>query len=153
MPKRGPKKLIYLLADGAHARIVEQSSETGHFVTVSTLDGTAALEVVRAEQRDEQPGRSFESGSAARHGVGGGDAYRRAKAEFAHKAASALNRELAREARDAVVLVAPARLLPALREHLHAPVAAELAKDLIKVPDHDLGQWLHSLSLAGEAAP
>jgi len=149
MPKRGPNKLIYLLADGAHARLVEQSNETGHFVTLRTLDGAAALEVVRAEQRDEPPGRSFESGSAARHGVGREDAYRRAKSDFAHRAASALNRELAREKRDGVVLVAPARLLPALREHLHAPLVAELAKDLIKVPDHDLGQWLHPLSVVG----
>ncbi len=141
LPRR---RLIYLLADGAHARFVERSADTGHFVTVSRIDGTEALEAVRAEQRDEPAGRSIESVGGARHAVGRNDAYRRAKAAFASQAATALNKLVQRKAVEAVVLVAPARLIPVLREHVspRVPIARTLAKNLIKTPDHELGAWL-----------
>src|SRR5579864_6655676 len=93
LPRR---RLIYLLADGAHARFVERSTDTGHFVTVNRIDGTEALEAVRAEQRDEPAGRSVESVGGARHAVGREDAYRRAKAAFASQAATALNKMVER---------------------------------------------------------
>jgi protein required for attachment to host cells len=143
-------KLLYVLADGAHARFVEQSAETNAFVTVGRMDGSQRLETVRAEQRDEQVGRSFESGSAARHGVGRDDAYRRAKEAFAADVAKTLLALLGRTAPQGVVLVAPPRLLRVLRDGIGsaAPIVAELGKDLTKTPEHELGQWLLPLSLA-----
>jgi protein required for attachment to host cells len=142
-------KLLYVLADGAHARFVEQS-ENSAFVTVHRIDGTRRLETLRAEQRDEQAGRSFESGSSARHGVGREDAYRRAKEAFAADVAKTLRALLDRTPQQGVVLVAPPRLLRVLRDGLGAaaPIVAELGKDLTKVTDHELGQWLLPLSLA-----
>lgn len=144
------RKLLYLLADGAHARFVEPSAETQAFVTVSQMDGSRRLETLRAEQRDEQAGRSFESAGSARHGVGREDVYRRAKEAFAVEAASALGDLLAKHPADGVVLVAPPRLLRALRAGLPpgVKVVAELGKDLTKTPDHELGQWLSPLALA-----
>jgi protein required for attachment to host cells len=143
-------KLLYVLADGAHARFVEQSAETHAFVTVHHMDGKRRLEILRAEQRDEQAGRSFESGSAARHGVGREDAYRRAKEAFAGDVAKTLRGLLSRTSPQGVVLVAPPRLLRVLRDGLGsaAPVVAELGKDLTKTPDHELGEWLLPLTLA-----
>ena len=146
----GRRKLLYVLADGAHARFVEQSAETKAFVTVHRMDGTRRLEILRAEQRDEQVGRSFESGSAARHGVGREDAYRRAKEAFAADVAKTLRTLLAQTSPEGVVLVAPPRLLRVLRDGLGSspPIVAELGKDLTKATDHELGQWLLPLSLA-----
>ncbi len=145
------RKLLYLLADGAHARFVEQSPETHAFVTLSQMDGSRRLETLRVEQRDEQAGRSFESSGSARHGVGrDDDVYRRAKEAFVAQAAAALGDVLSAHPADGVVLVAPARLLHVLRAGLPAgaKVVAELGKDLTKTPDHELGQWLQPLALA-----
>ncbi len=144
MPSR---RLIYLLADGAHARFVERSRETGHYVTVSRIDGTEALATVRAEQRDEPAGRSIESVGGARHAVGRNGAYRRAKSAFAAHAAETLNKMVARKPVEGVVLVAPSRLIPVLREHLAhcVPVTRVVPKNLIKTPDHELGDWLTSV--------
>ena len=141
------RRMIYLLADGAHARFVERSGETGHYVTVRQIDGTEALETLRAEQRDERPGRAVESVGAARHAVGRDDAYRRAKTAFASRAAEALNKMVAAKPVEAVVLVAPSRLIPVLREHLasHITISRTVAKNLIKTPDHELGDWLTSV--------
>lgn len=144
------RKLLYLLADGAHARFVEQSAETKAFVTIRRIDGSGRLDAVREEQRDEQAGRSFESGSTARHGVGREDVYRRAKEAFAADVGKTLHALVGEMSADSVVLVAPPRLLRVLRASAGSsvPVAAELGKDLIKTPDHELGEWLSPLSLA-----
>jgi protein required for attachment to host cells len=148
MPTRA--KLLYLLADGASARLVKHREQETGFVTVREFDGRSRLAVVRAEQRDEAAGRSYESATSARHGVGREDgAYRRAKEAFAAEAAQALDRMIADGDWEGVVLVAPARLLPALRSHLAArtKVVRTLAKDLLKVPDHELGRWLDMATL------
>jgi protein required for attachment to host cells len=142
MPRR--RKLIYVIADGAHARFVEHSREQHGFVTVQTMDGSNELELLRAELRDEQAGRSFESATSARHGVGQESPYQRAKAAFAARTAQALKGRLSDQSWDGVVLVAPPRLLKVMRERLgrDVNVVAELGKDLIKTPDHELSRWL-----------
>ena len=143
MPRR--RKLIYLLADGASARFVQHGERAGEFVTMRELDGRQRLATLREEQRDEGPGRSFESATSARHGVGrDDDAYRRAKEAFAAEAAETAARMAAEGDCEGVVLVAPPKLLPVLREHLspRTRVVNTLAKDLTKAPDHDLARWL-----------
>jgi protein required for attachment to host cells len=144
------RKLIFLLADGAHARFVEQTPETGAYVTVRSMDGSERIETLRAEQRDEAPGRTHESFGYGSHAVGREDAYRRAKAAFAADVAKTLNHMLAQGDFDGVVLVAPARLRKTLRAGMtsRTAVVRELAKDLTKTPDHELGGWLNPLALA-----
>lgn len=149
MPKTS--RTLFLLADGVHARFVRRSPETSHFVTLERMDDEAGLETLREEQRDEASGRSYESAGSARHGVGREDVYRDAKAKFAVRAAKALGEKVAKGDWDAVVLVAPARILPVLRNAL-APdvkVVGEVSKDLIKTPDHELGAWLDHPDLGG----
>jgi protein required for attachment to host cells len=148
MPHR--PKLIYLLVDGAHARVVERVAETGAFVTVRRVQGEDRLDEVRAQQQDEKPGRSFESASAARHAVGREDAYRRAKEGFAAGVGAAVDDLLSDRAIEGVVLVAPPRLLQSLRAGLPETtnVVAEVGKDLIKTRDRDLETWLGPIALA-----
>ena len=143
-------ELIYLLVDGAHARFVEWSEDKGAFVTFHRLDGEERLEQVRAEQRDEPTGRSFESAGAARHGVGREDAYRRSKEAFAADVARALSKIASGRSVEGVVLAATPRLLAIVRASLppRANVIAEIGKDLIKTPDHELGRWLGPDALA-----
>jgi protein required for attachment to host cells len=144
-------RLLYVIADGAVARFAERAPQTGDFVTRRTLDGKARLAELREEERDEGPGRSFESATSGRHAVGREDVYRRAKAGFARHAAEAARRALAQGVWDGVFLVAPSRLLPVLRAELEgrANVVGVLAKDLTKTPDHELRGWLESAELAG----
>ena len=147
MPRHA--KLIYVLADGAHARFVERVAETGAFVSFSHLDGSERLQTVRDEQRNEEAGRTFESANPGRHGVGREDtAYERAKEEFATHVAHRLNELVAERKPEGVVLVAPPRLLKAMRDGLAAgvTVTGELGKDLAKTPDHELGHWLAALT-------
>jgi protein required for attachment to host cells len=144
------RNLLYVLADGAHARFVEQSAETHAFVTSSRMDGTERLATLRAEQRDEQAGRTFESATGGRHAVGREDPYRPAKEAFAADVAERVGELLARHPVEGVVLVAPPRLLRVLRAGVApaAQVVAELGKDLTKTPDHELGQWLLPIAQA-----
>ena len=143
-------RLIYLLVDGAHARFVERSAETGDLVTVRRISGDERLDVLRAEQRDEAPGRSFESSGAGRHRVGREDSYRRAKEAFVAEVGEAITDLIAAGQVDGVVLAAPRRLLKSLRESLprSANLVAEIGKDLTKTPDHELEAWLGPLALA-----
>jgi protein required for attachment to host cells len=141
-------KLIYLVVDGARARFVVRSPETGDFVTVRELDGAERLAEARAKLRAAAAGRSFESATSARHAVGRGEsADRRVKAAFAAEAAKAALETAAARGCDEVVLVASGRLLPQLRRGLDSSLAvvAEVDKDLTKVPDHALAEWLGPL--------
>jgi len=141
-----PSRLLFILADGAHARFVKRNRDTGAFLTVRELDGSHRLKNLRRELRaGPQRGRSHESGSPTRHGVG--------REDYARQAKEAFVTDVAREAAEfagigqALVLVAPARLVSALRERLDAKVAAVLNKDLLKTPDHELGRWLEPVIL------
>ena len=145
------RKLLYVLADGAHARFVERLAETHDYKTMRTLDGSRRLDQLREEQRDESAGRSFESANSARHAVGVEDPYRKVKNDFVAGVAEQLNETLKHGDWEGVVLAAPDRLLGVLRDSVskHITIVGEVAKDLIKTPDHELGQWLDALSFAG----
>jgi len=149
---RPRQKLLYLLVDGAHARFVEWSQDKRDFVTVRRMDGEGRLNELRAEQRDEQPGRSFESASAGRHGVGrDDDVYRRAKEAFAQEVGRTLGEVLSERQIEGVVVAAPPPLLKTVRASLpaHTSVVGEIGKDLLKTPDHELAPWLGPFAGAG----
>lgn len=145
-------RLLYVVADGGSARLLERRSSDGEFVTIRRLDGRGRLAAVREEQRDEHAGRSFESATTARHAVGREDDYRRAKAAFAREVAEAVNEMLAAEsssesssgAWSGVVLAAPSRLVRVFREALEprTNLVSTVAKDLTKTQEHELGRWL-----------
>lgn len=146
------RKLLYIVADGAVARLIERQPHSGEFVTRRKLDGRGDLAVLREQERDEGAGRSIESATVARHAVGREDVYQRAKAVFARHAADAALELLAEGVWGGVVLAAPARLLPVMRAELagRAVVVKELAKDLTKTPDHALRRWLDPAELGSD---
>ena len=143
-------KLVYLLVDGASARVVQRSAATGALVTVRRIQGEDQFDRVRVQQRGARPGRSFESASVGRHAVGREDAYRRAKKKFAAEVGRTAADDLVGQGIEGVVLAAPPRLLEPLRASLPkgATVVAEIGKDLVKTPDHDLEAWLGPMALA-----
>ena len=137
--------MLYVLADGAHARLVERSRETGDFVTFAEMDGQGRLKDLRRELRANSGFASQQSGTPQRHDVHGADYERQAKEAFVQEVADRAA-EIAKDKGYAGVFVAaPGRLLEPLRSrlaHQKAHVAGALERDLTKAPDATLPKWL-----------
>jgi protein required for attachment to host cells len=76
--------------------------------------------------------------------VGREGSIRQEKAEFMNEVADRAVRLAANQGIDQVVIVAPPRLAPVLREAIggRLTISGELHHDLIKVADPDLEAWL-----------
>ena len=139
------KKLWYVIADGGRARFVERDTN-GAFRTITSFVATE----LHARERDlgrDRPARVMESANSARHAVEPRrDLHQAAKEDFIRTVADTLAAEHGQGQFDALVLVAPARVLTELKHSLGKPVAetvvSDLQKDLTKVPDHDLAAHL-----------
>ena len=137
------RRTWYVIADGGRARFVERD-EQGAYRTVSSFVSTE----LKASSRDlgtERPGRVHESATTARHAIEPKtDPKEAAKEDFIRYVAEQV--QSAQENYDDLVLVAPPRVLGQLRETLAKSVAdavtRDLAKDLTKVPDHELSEHL-----------
>lgn len=148
---RNPKTL-FLLADGARARLVERSSASGDFVTIDEIDGRGRLQVLRAELRASPPARSFAKGTPHRHSVGREDFFRQAKEAFVEEVAGRAAEVCRTRGFADIFVAAPPRLIGPLKESVaaKAKVSGALERDLTKSPDATLPKWLdHVLPGAG----
>lgn len=145
-----PREILFILADGGRARLVTRRPDDGAFVTLREIEGSARLEALRLERRARPPGRTQESASPARRAIGREDYYRQAREAFMGEVADAAVEACQTGPCDGMVVVAPARLIRALRVRLEprGAVLADLARDLTKVPDAELGRWLSGLTMA-----
>lgn len=139
--------LCFLIADGEHARLVTADADNVLRTVRSFDSGTAHL--ASRDLAADRPGRVFESASTTRHGVQPRhDPHELAKTKFAQLAAAELANEARAAALDRLVIIAPAHCLSdieaALDTQTAALVAGRLAKDLVKVPDHELSPHLHA---------
>lgn len=139
-----PLTLRIAIVDGEHARFVQPDTDNV-LRTVGSLDSASAHQRSRDIGTD-RPGRSFESASNARHGVGERhDLQEMEKEKFIRLVAEQLSAGAAGNEFDELLLVAPPRALPELQAALDAAaqtrVIGTLAKDLVKTPDHEL--WPH----------
>lgn len=138
-----PPKTQFLIADGARARwIVRRASD---FVTLRE-------QAARPRRREHPQGVVFSSAAGQRFNIEArDDSARRDKARFAEEIAAAINAHDAAGGFDRLVIVAPARVLAVIADHLTTSARGKfigsLAKDLTKVPDHELAAWLHALEL------
>ena len=141
---RSPRKILFVLADGGRARLVEQSADTGAYVTLTEM----------AAPRPRRSGVKVAVFQSFGHGRSttepSPDAPARSDAAFL-KDVGRLAVETATETGcEGVVLVAPARLMSSLRRSVKgATVIGELAKDLTKTPNYELGEWLRPTELSG----
>jgi protein required for attachment to host cells len=145
------RKLYFVIADAGRARLVRRRSEDGSYVTVQTLEPSDPDLPARLD-RGEQAGRVVESSGVRRHKIElRVDPHARAELAFAKEIFQRLDDLLKAKEIEAFVLVAPTRMLNALQEEmapaLAGAVAGRLAKDLTKVPDHDLLDHLNSVDL------
>ena len=124
-----PLRIQFIIADGSHARWVRRSETGDTFVTERDI---------KAHVHAGAHGRA--------HGSDDHDL-----AAFARTVADAINAEVQSGHDDRLALIAPAHTLAAIQGHLskvaEAKVFRTLAKDLVKTPDHALGEWLRPLEL------
>lgn len=149
MPK--PLRTQFVIADGGRARWVRRSDDTRDFVTGRELKAEPPHGDV------EDSGVQFDSHSGRPVGVRDPDAsIRKARDQFAAEIAAALEAQAERGEFERLAVVAPTRTLTAIKKHLKGAagkaLAASLAKDLTKTPDHELGGWLEPLEFDAESA-
>jgi len=138
-----PLRTRFVIADGGRARWVTRSPDADDFVTTRELSA-------EPRTRGEPQGVAFESATHGRFNIEERDSAVRAhRARFAQSVADAINVEAEARAFERLAVIAPARVLSAIRQRLsstaNARLAKTLAKDLTKTPDHELGSWLRPL--------
>jgi protein required for attachment to host cells len=138
-----PLNTQFVIADGGRARWVQRSESADDFVTIREL-------TVSAASRGEPGGVVFSGAGGQRFNIGEkDDAVQQRKLRFAEEVAQAINADAATGGVERLAVVAPARMLGAIRKRLCAEASARLvrtlSKDLTKTPDHELGAWLRPL--------
>jgi protein required for attachment to host cells len=143
-------RVLYLLADGAHARFIERSPETGYFVTVQEIDGRDKLRALRDEIQGDRPTWTTQQGLTGGDAISPQDYFRTAKEAFAAEVADHAASMVRKRAFQGVFLAAPARLIAILRKGLDgkAAIAGELNRDLTQTPDAELDRWLPARPMA-----
>ncbi|SFV30076.1 host attachment protein [Hyphomicrobium facile] len=144
-----PTRTWILIADGAHARMVEAlgkghglhevaGTETRLHIPPSHLLGKA------------EPGRVHESVGYTRHAIEPkSDPHDSLEVQFADQLADHLRQYVEINAFDRLVIVAPPTMLGYLRKRLvtdvTSKVIAEVDKDLTKVPNDDVASHLENV--------
>ena len=133
----------FILADGYRARWVKRASPTGDFVTVQDLHNGTEKPVRRPA------GKVYESSTGRGFTVAHADAAAKRRAQFAEILAASVNEEVDHAGIRRLAIVAPPRMLSEITQRLSArarsSLSRTLAKDLTKVPDHELGAWLEPM--------
>lgn len=138
-----------LIADGARARVLEHKGPGKGLREVRGLEFSD--EHLRSgDIMADRPGRSFSSSGHDRSAMEPKtDPIDKREADFVAKLAEVLDKKLSEGAFDRLILTAAPHALGDLRKvltpQLQAKVAAELAKDLTKIPNQDIIKHLDGL--------
>jgi protein required for attachment to host cells len=133
---RSDHRLWIVVADGGRARVLTAGRSEGDYATLHTFDA-----------------------ADARHGGGhgtdsGSNAHEPGHRSFLHWLADWVDAAAGRDAFDRLAIVAPARALAELRAALgpsaRSRLVGVLAKDLVKIPDHEIPPHLTWETLQGE---
>lgn len=139
-------KLWIVVADGEHARILVPGETAGRYRTERSFDSMTAHKR-SADLGSDRPGRAFESATPTRHAITPRhDPHALAMRHFLDEVACQINEAAAQEIFARLVLAVPAHALHDLRSALSADSVARLVgiiqKDLVKVPDGEIGSHL-----------
>jgi protein required for attachment to host cells len=142
---KSPKTWV-LIADGGHARVLET---IGHDHPLSQVPHLAIAKQLPPshELGTDQPPRTHDSMGSARHAIEPHtDPHRELKRSFAEEVVHHLQEQLAAGSFAKLVVVAPPVTLGDLRmamsKNLADHVVAEVAKDLVKVPNNEIRSHL-----------
>lgn len=144
-----PKPIIWVLvADAARARLFQV--EPRQTLTPALAEELIGTNLRSREIASDRPGRTFDSGGQGRHAKEPPtDPARHAQGEFARDVVRLLEDKRTSHAFERLIVVAPPQFLGDLRglmsPQLEDMVSAELAKDLSKLPVHELQDHLRDV--------
>lgn len=144
-----------VLADGARARVVANKGPGVDLQPVYEEEEAKAMLPAREIEAD-RPGRTFDSGGRGDAAAQGRHAYepptdprRKEQAQFIGTVAEVLENAAHEGSFERLVLIAPPKALGDLRASLSKNVmrmvSAEIPKDLVNVPIHDLPERLQDV--------
>ncbi len=138
-----PQSITWVLvADGSRARILARKGKERH-LHPAVAEDFIATNLPSRDLASDRPGRQRAAPGMAMHAMDPRtDAHRLEKADFARALARQLDHAAATGTFDRLVLVAPPQTLGELRaalaEETRRRVAAELAKDLTRMPESEI---------------
>jgi len=143
------RHIWFLIADGAHARIVSEGKIAGAYATLWTADSADAHHRAH-DLMSDRPGRTRESANSAHHAIEPKtDPSLGPKIAFCHIVAAQINAASAERKFDHLFVVAPPKIVALIEAALDLKASAmlegELHKDLTKVPDGELGTHLDQI--------
>lgn len=135
-----------LIADAGNARVLETAGLGQPLYAVPDMASSQDLPRSHDLGNDRLP-RGHESVGATRHAIEPkSDPHRELKRSFAKEIADRLTSAAEAKSFERLIIVAPPVMLGDLRQALPRSVkdrtAAEIAKDLVAVPDHDIRKHL-----------
>jgi protein required for attachment to host cells len=134
-----------VVCDGAKALVLENAGNINR-PKLKTIDVFAQKDVATRELGTDKPGRSFSSVGHGRSAVEQSDWHDQAEQTFLTHLAQHLDAAVASGKAKSLIVVAPPRALgmlrPAYSHALKAAVRAELDKDLVKQPVHEIEKQL-----------
>lgn len=144
-----PKRTWILLADAAHAKVLEYC---GPGRCLQQVDG-AVFTHGHAPSRDlksSRPGRAYSSTGATRHAfTSHTDPHTFEKYKFSRELMRFLNVHAQQNSYDRLIMVAPPKMLGDFRRILpketHIKLYKEVAKDLVSIPIHELPAHLQDI--------
>ena len=134
-----------VVCDGAKALVLENVGDA-KFPNLKKRDVYEQKSLATHELGTDKPGRSFSSFSHGRSSVEQTDWHDQAEQAFLTDLVHKLDAAIASHKVKSLIVVAPPRALGVIRTHyspaLKAAVRAELDKDLVKMPVHEIEKHL-----------
>jgi len=134
-----------IVCDGKKALILENAGDE-KFLNLKTKEVQEHADPKTSDLGTDEPGRSFSSVGSGRSAVEQTDWHRQEEERFLQKLVSQLDHSVKVGEVKSLVIVAPPRALGVLRQAyshiLRAAVHAEIDKDLVRLPVHEIEKHL-----------
>jgi protein required for attachment to host cells len=134
-----------IVCDGKKALILENAGDE-KFLNLKTREVPEHADLKTSDLGTDEPGRSFSSVGSGRSAVEQTDWHRQEEDRFLQKLVSQLDHSVKVGEVKSLVIVAPPRALGVLRRAyshtLQAAVHAEIDKDLVRLPVHEIEKHL-----------
>ena len=134
-----------VVCDGAKALVLENVGDE-MFPNLKTKEVYQQENPMTREQGTDAPGRSFSSVGSARASMEQTDWHEQGERRFLEKIAARIDAALQAGEAKSVVIAAPPKALGALRQFyspgLRSALSAEIDKDLVKMPVHEIEKHL-----------
>jgi len=134
-----------VVCDGAKALVLQNAGDA-KFPNLKTLEVFEQEDLPTREQGTDKPGRTYASVGVVRSAVGQTDWHDRSEEAFLTRLAHHLDAAVTAGKTKSLIVIAPPRALgmlrPAYSHALKGALRAELDKDFVKMPVHEIEKHL-----------